>query len=159
MPSFRRPDGIAGRISGFRTRNESGPENADEGNALIEFVFLAVMLAVPTLYSLLALAHAQAGAYAAVASAQQVVQLVDASSRDDVPSDGARRAAAFAAADYGFSSDQVTTTMSCSGDCEGQNAIDVTVSVAVDAPFLGWIAPHGVMTMTSSATSWSGAYE
>lgn len=136
-----------------------GRHAAERGNAIIEFVFLAVMLMIPTVYALLAISHAQSGAYAAVAAAQQSLQVIEAGDRSRVSGAAAQDAARFAARDYGVDPQQVSAELSCVGDCSGQRSIRVRVSVGVDAPLLGWVSDRGVMTMTSELASWGGKYE
>lgn len=142
---------------GSAARNQ--PVQDEGGNAIVEFVFLAVMLMVPTVYSLLAISHAQAGAYAAVAAAQQSLQVIEAGDRSAVSGSAVSQAAGFAVQDYGFDPAQVSTEVSCTGDCTAERVIRVRVSVGVDAPFFGWVSDHGVMTMTSELGIWGGKYE
>ena len=98
---------------------------AERGNAIIEFVFLAVMLMIPTVYALLAISHAQSGAYAAVAAAQQSLQVIEAGDRSRVSEAAAQDAARFAARDYGVDPQQVRAELSCFQG-GGDAATDIT---------------------------------
>lgn len=137
----------------------TGAVPAEAGNAIVEFVFLALFLMVPSVYALLVISHAQAGALAAVAAGQQAVQVIEAGDRSEVSARQAQAAAQFAAEDYGFPAEQVKTSLSCSGDCTGQKSLTVRVRVSVDLPLMGWLSSGGIITMDSSATSWGGTYE
>lgn len=134
-------------------------QDLERGNAVIEFVFLAVMLMVPTIYALIAVAHVQAGAYASVAAGQQALQVLEERGLEEVSAGTAQNAAAYAAADYGIAPDQVSTVLSCTGDCTAGNHLSITVNITVQAPLLGWIGDGGVLTLSTSLSSWGGRYE
>ena len=132
---------------------------AEEGSAVIEFVFLAVMLMVPTIYALVAVSSAQSAAYASVAAGQQALQVIEERGLDEVSAPTAQAAAAFAAQDYGIPAEQVQTTLSCTGDCTGRDHLSIEVRVGVVPPLLGWIGEGKMMTMSTTLSSWGGRYE
>lgn len=101
------------------------PGKAEEGSAVIEFVFLAVMLMVPTIYALVAVSTAQSAAYASVAAGQQALQVIEERGLDEVSAPTAQAAAAFAAQDYGIPAEQVQTSLSCTGDCTGRDHLSI----------------------------------
>jgi hypothetical protein len=75
---------------------------ADEGSALIEFVFLAVLMLVPIVYLIVALARIQAGALAVEQGTREAGRAFVTASDDASGSARAGAAAALAYADQGF---------------------------------------------------------
>lgn len=74
----------------------------EQGSAVVEFVFLGVLLLVPLVYLVLTLARVQAGSYAVVAAAREAARAyVTADSEEQAPG-RARAAASVAFADLGF---------------------------------------------------------
>jgi len=76
--------------------------DAQDGSAIVEFVFLAVLMMVPLFYLVMVLARLQAGAYAVSAAAREAGRAyVTASAQDSAPG-RAQSAARLAFADQGF---------------------------------------------------------
>ncbi|MEU4206693.1 pilus assembly protein TadE [Rothia terrae] len=133
-------------------------EDAESGNAMIEFVVLGLMLMIPTVYFLLAVFQVQSAALAANAASQQAVQLVASTPRDQITSQGLTGAAQLAAADFKVAPENMSVSMSCDGGCSDQSPIRVDVTVQATLPVIPWIAPGGFAELHSSATSWGGKY-
>ena len=94
-------------IAGLRLRLRrlgAGPR-AQAGSAIVEFVFLAVLMLVPLFYLVMVLARLQAGAYAVSAASREAGRAyVTASVAGQAPV-RARSAAGLAFADQGFGSE------------------------------------------------------
>jgi hypothetical protein len=73
-----------------------------DGSAIIEFVFLAVLMMVPLFYLVMVLARLQAGAYAVSAASREAGRAYVTASAQDPPLARARSAAGLAFADQGF---------------------------------------------------------
>ena len=123
----------------------------DRGSAIIEFVGLAILLAIPLMYLMIAVAMVQAGNLAAVAASDQAARIMtnNGSTQDqDAPGarpPGTRAQAEHAIADvmhgYGINPDNARLTLTCSGQCPGPGSrITARVDVDVPLPFL----PEGV---------------
>ncbi|WP_230209096.1 pilus assembly protein [Nostocoides sp. HKS02] len=105
------------------------------GTAVVEFVFLAVLVMVPLFYLVMTLARVQAGAYAASTAAREAGRAyVTASSQGDADV-RARAAARIAFADQGFDPGETGLRMACDGDpClrpDGRIEVSATVRVAL----------------------------
>jgi hypothetical protein len=104
------------------------------GSALVEFVFLAVLVVVPLLYLVLTLSRLQAGAYAVSAAAREAGRAyVTADSADAAPR-RAEAAARLAFEDQGFSSTQSRLDLSCDGSPCLHPAARVTMVASVRVP-------------------------
>lgn len=127
----------------------SGPESgatrnaaAQEGSALVEFVFLGVLLLVPLIYLTLMVARVQAGSYAAAQAAREAGRAFVTSDTEDAAAARARAAAMIAFADQGFTAENGTLTITCAASpCLTPDArIDVTTQVTVPLPLIPSLA-------------------
>jgi len=88
---------------------------AQTGSAIVEFVFLAVLMLVPMFYLVMVLARLQAGAYAVSAASREAGRAyVTAEVSEQAPA-RAQSAAGLAFADQGFESEG-TIVIRCDGD-------------------------------------------
>lgn len=111
---------------------------AEGGTAVVEFVFLAVVLMVPLIYLVMVLSRLQAGAYAASAAAREAGRaFVTASSAAAAPG-RAQAAARIAFGDQGFRGDQAHLDMSCDGrPClRPDGRIEMVATVTVPLPLV-----------------------
>lgn len=110
---------------------------SDEGSAIIEFLFLGVLMLVPLIYLVLTLARIQAGSYAVTTAAREAGRaFVTAQSGQDAGA-RARAAADIAFGDQGF--DGVgTLEVSCStSPCLTPDArVETTARVTVPLPLI-----------------------
>lgn len=74
----------------------------ESGSAVVEFVFLAVVLMVPLIYLVMMLGRLQAGAYAATAAAREAGRAFVTAPSPAAAEPRARAAAGIAFADQGF---------------------------------------------------------
>src|SRR3954471_1326597 len=106
----------------------------DRGSASIEFVAAGLILLLPTVYLVLALAAIQAGAFAAEAAARQAARLFLQAASVEQGQAVAERASQFALRHHGGDRGEASVSISCvPAACLEPGAI-VTVSVSVSVP-------------------------
>lgn len=117
-------------------RRASAPAG-ERGSAVVEFVFLAVLMMIPLIYLVMTLGRLQAGAYAASAAAREAGRAYVTA---EIQADAERRAeaaAAIAFEDQGFES-----TGQVFLDCDGtpclrpEGRVEVTTVVTVPLPLV-----------------------
>lgn len=109
----------------------------DEGNALAEFVFLAVLLMVPLLYVLMTVFQVQAAAFGATEAARQAGRAFALSDSVEAGRLGAASAAALAMQDQGVR-DSGPPEITCAQDClTPGSAATAAVRYRVPLRFLG----------------------
>ena len=106
--------------------------SGERGSALVEFVFLAVLMMVPLIYLVMVLARLQAGSYAASAAVREAGRAYVTAQRQEEADGRAQAAARIAFEDQGFGRDAVLRR-ACDGDpClrpEGRITMEATVTV------------------------------
>ena len=118
---------------------EAGRADAQAGSAVIEFVFLAVLLLVPLFYLVMVLARLQAGAYAVSAASREAGRAYVTAPAPEQASPRALSAAGLAFADQGF---DLERERSIKIGCDGipclrpEGRIRVTATVAVPLPMV-----------------------
>ncbi|GAB3434811.1 hypothetical protein GCM10027517_03290 [Phycicoccus ginsengisoli] len=123
----------ANGIQASLRRRLGGPTAAGEGgSALVEFVFLAVLMMIPLIYLVMVLARLQAGSYAASAAVREAGRAYVTAQRQEQAGPRAQAAARIAFEDQGFGGDAVLR-LACDGDpClrpEGRITMEATVTV------------------------------
>lgn len=105
----------------------------ERGSAALEFVTLGVLLLVPLVYLVLAVAALQAGALAAEGAARQAarvwVRAASVAQADQWSADSV----AVSAHDFGFDRSQVAWQRECLGECLSAGS-RVTISVQIEVP-------------------------
>lgn len=118
-------------------------QTGDEGNAMIEFVYLAVLLLIPLVYVLLAAFQVQRAAFGVTEAARQAGR---AYARAPEPGTGTARAAAasrLALADQGMTGD-APLTIGCQDTCLAPGStVRVRVSYTVRLPGVSFLLPSG----------------
>jgi Flp pilus assembly protein TadG len=111
---------------------------ADGGNAIVEFVFLAVLLLIPLVYVLLTVFQVQRAAYAANAATREAGRAFATSDSDAEGYARAYAAAAVALADHGMTLAAGQPEIGCSAQpCLTPGAaLDVSLDTEVPLPFL-----------------------
>ena len=129
----------------------------DDGNALVEFTYLAVLLMVPLVYVMLTVFQVQKAAFGATEAARQASR---AYARSADPQDGVERgsaAAALALADQGIT-DAPDPSFACTGgECLTPGSrVTVTVTYRVTLPVLGLVfgASGGSIPVTARHTEY-----
>lgn len=110
---------------------------SEEGSAIVEFVFLGVLMLVPLIYLVMALGRVQAGSYAVSTAAREAGRaFVTANAGEDAAA-RAHAASAVAFGDQGFD-DMGSLDISCStSPCLTPDArIETTAHVSVPLPLI-----------------------
>ena len=108
--------------------------HCDDGNAIVEFVYLAVLLMVPLVYVVLTLFAVQRTSYGLAAASREAGRVYVTAPSGDVASSRAERAAEIVLADSGVPLRDGDLTVDCSTDpCLTPGAV-VRVRVEADVP-------------------------
>ncbi|MDO5645512.1 MAG: hypothetical protein Q4G21_07505 [Dermabacter sp.] len=125
----------------------------EDGNAVVEFVGLSIVLMIPLVYLVLTLSQVQAASFAADTAARQATRIA-ATETDPVARQGRLEVlVGHIAADYGvpITPDALTLTCETSTCAEGGETVRVDVNVAVPLPGLGMIGIEaGPVTVSST---------
>jgi len=127
---------IAGLRSRLRQLGSSG-QGAQAGSAVVEFVFLAVLMLVPLFYLVMVLARLQAGAYAVSAASRESGRAyVTAQVSEQAPA-RAHSAAGLAFADQGFESEG-SIQIGCDGTpcLRPEGRVQITATLWVPMPLV-----------------------
>lgn len=120
-----------------RLSQRGAPADAQAGSALIEFVFLAVLMMVPLFYLVMVLARLQAGAYGVSAAAREAGRAYVTA---EVPAQAparARSAAGLAFADQGFGQEGRIEIRCDETPCQRPGGrVRITASVSVPMPLV-----------------------
>ncbi len=111
--------------------------NAERGSAMVEFVFLAVLMMVPLFYLVMMLARLQAGAFAASAAAREAGRAYVTAQSEAAAGGRAAAAARIAFEDQGFGA-AGRLELSCDGaPClRPEGRIEVASTVSVPLPLV-----------------------
>lgn len=122
------------------TRPTRSRRRGEDGSALVELVWLGLLLMVPLLWVVLAVFEVQRGAYAVSAAARAAGRAYALAPSDMEGRRAAEAAARQALADQGIGSAPLTVRVTCTpypGDCHsGTSVITVRIGSAVDLPLL-----------------------
>ncbi|MEE1622172.1 hypothetical protein ACQ7DA_13460 [Zafaria sp. J156] len=136
----------AARLVGAARRLRDG----EQGSAVIEFVFLGVVLLVPLAYLIITASQVQAASYAAVGAADHAAKVFVGAPDEATARARAQDAAARGASAMGLPASSATLSYSCSGPClEPGTTVTVEVEVAIELPLL----PPGVNAGIGSASA------
>ncbi|WP_115787210.1 hypothetical protein [Arthrobacter silvisoli] len=138
--------GIRLRVSLCRPRpgdspvGNAGTEGAgnEEGSAVVEFTFLALLLMVPLVYFIVTVGQLQSGAFAVVGAADQAAKVFVAQGDAGTARAAAEQSAVLTLADYGHPAERATLDISCDrADCMSAGAtVTVTVNLTVPLPMV-----------------------
>jgi Flp pilus assembly protein TadG len=122
------------------------PAPGDEGSAIVEFVFLAVLLLLPLVYVLLAVFSVQGSAYGLTSAAREAGRAYATARADGDGSARALRAAEIALADHGISLADAHPVITCDRrPCLSPGSrITVRLHRRVPLPFLGLHSPASI---------------
>ena len=107
--------------------------DGERGSALVEFVFLAVLMMVPLIYLVMVLARLQAGSYAASAAVREAGRAYVTAQHQQDAGPRAEAAARIAFEDQGFR-DEGVLRMSCDGDPCLRPDARITMQATVTVP-------------------------
>jgi hypothetical protein len=110
----------------------------EHGSAVVEFVFLTVLLLIPLIYLVLTLARIQAGTFAVSAAAREAGRAYVTAEQARDAEVRAQTAAGIAFEDQGFSPEEGSVSMRCDGrPClRPEGRIEVSARVTVPLPLV-----------------------
>lgn len=113
------------------------PAAGERGSAVVEFVFLAVLMMIPLIYLVMMLGRLQAGAYAAATAAREAGRAYVTAQTETAASDRATAAARIAFEDQGFGGNG-RVTLECDGTpcLRPEGRIEATAEVTVPLPLV-----------------------
>jgi Flp pilus assembly protein TadG len=125
-------------VTGVRRRLGVGTRADDGGNAIVEFVYLAVLLMVPLVYVLLTVFKVQAAAYAVSSAAREAGRVYATSTDLDDAGPRAFAAANLVMADSDISLRPTDVSITCSSrPClQPGSQVNVVLRYQVPLPFL-----------------------
>jgi len=133
----------------------------DEGSALVEFTYLAVLLMVPLVYVLITVFQVQRAAFGTTEAARQGARAYEKAAATDLGEQRARDAIALALRDQGIT-DAPQVAFDCQGPCAGPQArVKVTVTYWVKLPVLGSVfgdARRGAIRVQASHVEFADRY-
>ena len=114
------------------------PATGEQGSAVVEFTFLALILMVPLVYFIITMGQIQGGSFAVVGAADQAAKVYVAQADTQSAHRAAEQAALIALADYGHPAGNAQISTSCEpSDCHAAGtAVTVTVNLTVPLPFV-----------------------
>lgn len=107
--------------------------DAENGSALVEFIFLGLVLLVPVIYLIVTAGQVQGAAFAATGAAESAAKVYVASGDPFIGEQQARMAAELAFTDFGFEPAGLLLDIACSAECLAPGST-VTVLVRFDVP-------------------------
>lgn len=147
-----RPGAEAGTGQARPGQAAARPAPDESGSAVVEFIFLGLLLLVPVVYLVIAVGQVQAASFAVVGAADAAAKVYAAG--PDVA--GAERRAAAAAelalSDFGLPADGLLMETSCSDECLTPGST-VTVSVRFNVPLPGLPWANGSPVVVDSEST------
>jgi Flp pilus assembly protein TadG len=119
-----------------RKRHSADLVRDERGSASIEFITVGLLLLVPTVYLVLALASIQSASFAVEGAARQASRVFVQASTVEAGEAAAERAIAVTLADYGLNAGDAAVAISCRPDptdCLTRRGF-VTVTISIVAP-------------------------
>lgn len=112
---------------------DAGTGPGEEGSALVEFIFLGLVLLVPVVYLIVTAGQVQGAAFAAVGAAESAAKVYADAEDPEAGEQRARVAAELAFTDFGFQPEEMLLDISCSAQCLSPGST-VTALVSFDVP-------------------------
>ncbi|MFB0833299.1 hypothetical protein ACX8Z9_00075 [Arthrobacter halodurans] len=132
----------------------AGGRARERGSAVVEFVFLGVVLLIPVVYLIITASQLQAASYAAVGAADHAAKVFVAARSEGAGSASARDAVERAVGNMGLGAGSATMEYRCSGPClDPGTTVTVRVSVAIGLPLMPPGMGEGIGTASSESTS------
>jgi hypothetical protein len=112
----------------------------EDGSAALEFLTAGMLLLIPLVYLILAMAQLQGGALAVEGASRQAARVFVQSRSDSDGSERAQTAVVFALSDFGFENSTRTVTIACRPDPSAcltrRGFVTITVTDAVPLPLV-----------------------
>jgi hypothetical protein len=126
----------------------------EDGSAVVEFIFLAVLLMMPLAYLVLTLGQLQGGAYAVVGAADQAAKVYVSQQDPAAAQQAAEQSVVMAVQDLGFSADNVKLVISCDGGClTPGSTVSARVSLTVPLPVVSAVPGVNLTAATLNASA------
>jgi len=125
---------LAARLRARLRQIGAAGSDSQAGSAVVEFVFLAVLMMVPQFYLVMVLARLQAGAYGVSAASREAGRAYVTAQLPAQAEARAQSAARLAFADQGFERQESRIKISCDGTPCWRPAGRVTVTATVSVP-------------------------
>ncbi|WP_342024120.1 hypothetical protein AAE021_02655 [Arthrobacter citreus] len=109
------------------------PAGRDTGSAMVEFIFLGLLLLVPVIYLIVTAGQVQGAAFAAAGAAESAAKVYVAAGDPAAGEQQAKLAAELAFTDFGFEPGDVLLDISCSAECLAPGST-ATALVSFDVP-------------------------
>ena len=125
----------------------------DDGRAIIEFIFLGVLLLLPLVYLVLTVARLQAASFSASLAGREAGRAFVTAASDGDGAARAQAAASLAFEDFAFS-DGASLTISCDGSpcLRPEGAVTSTATIVVQLPLIpDFVADHVPASVTISS--------
>ncbi|VXB22155.1 conserved hypothetical protein [Arthrobacter sp. 8AJ] len=132
----------------------------DQGSAVVEFTFLALLLMVPLVYFVITVGQIQGGSFAVVGAADQAAKVYVAQPDAVTAQAAAEQAVALALSDFGHQADRASMTTACSpADCQAAGStVTVTVSLSVPLPYIPFAEGLSATEVQASSSQLVGRY-
>ena len=125
----------------------------DDGRAIVEFVFLGILLLLPLTYLVLTLARIQSAAFSGSLAAREAGRAFVTGVDDEAAHARARTAAQLAFEDFAFSDARLTITCDGSPCLREQGAVTATALIEVALPLVpDFIARNVPSSVSISST-------
>lgn len=129
-------------------------EGGEQGSAVVEFIFLAVLLMIPVVYLILTVGQVQAGAYAVVGAADQAAKVYVLNGDASSGRQAAEQAVRLAMEDMGFDAENATLAITCDGGCLTAGAkVHARVELRIELPVVGAVPGVAATAATVHATA------
>ena len=132
------------------------PGRDEDGSAIVELVWLGILLLVPLLWIVLSVFEVQKGAFGVTAAARAAGRAYALAPDDAAGKDAAYDVARRALADQGLEDAPLRVTVTCTPyphDCHrGTSVITVRISSSVELPLLPDVLGGGAPTFALDAT-------
>ncbi|MDQ0663760.1 hypothetical protein QFZ35_002258 [Arthrobacter ulcerisalmonis] len=132
----------------------------EQGSAVIEFTFLALLLMVPLVYFVITVGQIQGGSFAVVGAADQAAKVYVAQPDAATAQAAAEQAVALALSDFGHDAGRASMTTACTpADCQAAGTtVTVTVILSVPLPFVPFAQGLSATEVEASSTQLVGRY-
>lgn len=129
--------------------------SGEDGNAIVEFLGVALLLLVPVVYLALTLGRVQAATFAVDGAAREAARAITTAPDAATADARAEAAVRIALADQGVPADPVAaTTVTCDDDCLAPGAtVTVRVCVEVALPGTSWLQGAVPLAVPVTATA------
>ena len=137
-----------------RLRRERGTTSTDEGRAIVEFIFLGVLLLLPLVYLVLTAARLQAASFSASLAGREAGRAFVTGSSDGEALARAQSAASLAFEDFAFT-EGATLGLACDGSpcLRPDGVVTSTATIVVQLPLIpDFVAQHVPAAVTISST-------